>query len=82
MRLRDFCHKLLLDRVGGAEITRKAGQKKNVSTRLLSQIDARSGDRVGSRAHRVFYIERCVLIEGSKPFCSLSSSRDIDPKAA
>jgi hypothetical protein len=56
MRLRYFCHKLLLDRVGGAEITRKSGQKKNVSTRLLSQIDARSGNCVGAHAQRVFYI--------------------------
>jgi len=56
MRLRDFCHKLLPDRVGGAEIIGKSGQKKNVSTRLLSQTDARSGDRVGARARRVFYI--------------------------
>jgi len=56
MRLRDFCHKLSLDRVGAAKITGKSGQKKNVSTRLLSQIDAGSGNWLGARAQRVFYI--------------------------
>jgi hypothetical protein len=44
MRLRDFCHKLLLDHVGAPKITGNLGQKKNVSTRLLSQIDVRSGN--------------------------------------
>jgi hypothetical protein len=56
MRLPDFCHKLLLDSVGGAEITRKSGQKKNVSTRLLSQIDTRFGDRAGAQAQRIIHI--------------------------
>jgi hypothetical protein len=55
-RLLDFCHKLLLDRVGGAELTGNLGQKQNVSTRLLSQMDVQSCDRVGAPAQRVFYI--------------------------
>lgn len=58
MRLRDFCHKLLRDRCGGAETTGKSGQKKNVSTRLLSQIDARSGNRVDAHEQaRLLHIE-------------------------
>lgn len=56
MRLRDFCHRLLLDRASGTEFTGESGQKKNVSTRLLSQIDARSGNRVGAPAQRLFFI--------------------------
>ena len=44
------------DRSGVDSMKQHLGTKKNVSTWLLSHIDARSADRVGARALRIFYI--------------------------